>query len=251
MAKKKITKKRAPALRVQYGCDEVERYLDRAINEVKEELLPRIAALDERDKKQYENARDYLTQSFESIITKNANVESTIQRVGTELEEIYEDRKKMVEQMTGMFQKLHDMLTEHVTDETAEFKAISEKQEAMKDTITTVQDTLNTVSANGNKGLHASLKDLYAKNTEVHKELIEIKELMAPAINRHMWWESTKSVARTTWFFKMGGHKIGRYILVFLFLVFFNTIFHTLVGVSIFDWTSLIDILRSLFKVGG
>ncbi len=156
----------------------------------------------------------------------------------------------MVEQMIGMFQKLHDMLTEHVTDETAEFKAISEKQEAMKDTITTVQDTLNTVSANGNKGLHASLKDLYAKNTEVHDELKEIKELMAPAIDRHALWASAKRVAQTTWLFKLGAHKAGRYFMWFILIVLLNTVFHGLVGVSLFDWSGLVDLAKVVFKIG-
>jgi hypothetical protein len=229
--KKRAGKRTSPP--VGFGCDEVEQYLDRAIEEVKKEILPKITAIDQRDKEQYENARDYLTKSFESLVERNAKVEHTITHVGKELEEIYEDRKKMVAELTDMFHNLTGVLHKHITDETAEFKEISVRQEAMKDTITTVQDTLNTVSANGNKGLHASLKDLYNKNNEVHTEIVGLKDdiksfrdLVQPELDRKAWWISTKKMMKTSALFKMLTTKGGIVIFIFIGWLLANIILH-------------------------
>jgi hypothetical protein len=154
------------------------------------------------------------------------DVESYLGRITERQAEIEENIKISIT-------SLHSKLDGHIQEENNEFKNIADKQSAMKDTITTVQDTLNTVSANGNRGLHASLKDLYNKNTQVHDEIVGLKidirsfrELVQPELDRKAWWVSTKKMLATSTLFKFIRSKFGGMVAVFFVWLFVNIVLH-------------------------
>ena len=100
---------------------------------------------------------------------------------------------------------------EHVKDNSEKFNSIDQK----------LHYILNEVSANGNKGLDASLKD-------IHSEVREIKTLLQPIMDRHQLWISIKRVMDSTWFLRICRTKKGVGIAGLVAFLLINTVLHSL-----------------------
>lgn len=187
MAPKKKSTKSTSKTRKGYNCNEVEVYLDRAVQGVRNELLPRIELIDQRNTEYVDSAR-----------------------------------KAMADTST-LIDSLHDKFDLHVQEETKEWGSIKEQLDAAAKDVAAVQKTINTVSANGRQGLHASLKDLYNKNLELHDEIKGLrtsidsfKKHIEPSLRWHELHVSAKNVWRSSALFRIFSTRTGTFIAIAL-----------------------------------
>ena len=92
---------------------------------------------------------------------------------------------------------------------------------------------LNEVSANGNPGLDASLKDLYRGNKEIKAKLDEIHELIKPDIDRANLWKAIRAVVKTNGFIKFCKTKFGAVVVGIGVILLANAILYPFIGTSI------------------
>jgi DNA repair exonuclease SbcCD ATPase subunit len=238
-AKKKTTPHKK-SVRAVYDCQDVERYLDRAIERVKEEVLPKIETLDERDKTQYSMAKKIMEDAAVAAKGRQEQIEKKVDTVGKELEEIYQARKQMTDHLTssfnalhGRFEDLHTKLDTHIEDESKEFATIRDGLTKAATHVETIQKTLDEVSANGNKGLSASMTDVYNK-------LKDLESVTEGARARVKFYNVLHDVVSTTPLLKPLKYKWGSVLYAAIILLVVNTVVHAL-GVQwdlmgIFTW---------------
>jgi len=220
--------------------DGVKEYIDGVTMKIHDELISKLNVIDNRDKAQYDAAKKIILDTNAVFDRRQQTIEDTVSRMEIALNTVQKERETTDIKLTTSIANIHREFRTHIHDETDEFKQIASNQLNMATNIADIQTTLNTVSANGNKGLHASLRDLYEKNSEVHTDLKEIKILLAPALDRHQWWESTKKVFKTSGIFTIVKSKVGRLVLLLCILLLVNTVLHPFFGGN-FDLQSILE----------
>jgi hypothetical protein len=146
----------------------------------------------------------------------------------------------MLDHKLGDFQKQvcgpRILLTDKINNDIAQLKIGQD----------TILHRLDNVSANGNKGLESSLKDVYGKIAETHTEVLllknQITEVLYVTEGPRAWKtlsNSAKKVLSVSPIFKIFKNKMGRIFAIVIALLVLNTILHTL-GIS---WT-LQDIIK-------
>lgn len=204
MAPKKKSTKSTSKTRKGYNCNEVEVYLDRAVQGVRNELLPRIELIDQRNTEYVDSARKAMADTS-TLIDRQNFVE------------------KQVAHLAHSVDSLHDKFDLHVQEETKEWGSIKEQLDVAAKDVAAVQKTINTVSANGNQGLHASLKDLYNKNLELHDEIKGLRgsiesfqKYIEPSLRWHELGVSAKNVWRSSALFRIFNTRLGTFFAVAL-----------------------------------
>jgi septal ring factor EnvC (AmiA/AmiB activator) len=199
--KKKSTKSTSKTCK-GYNCNEVERYLDRAVHDVKGELLPRIELIDQRNMQYVDSARKAMADTV-TLIDRQNSVE------------------KQVSHLTHSVDSLHSKFDSHVREENREWGTIKEQLDVAAKDVAAVQRTINTVSANGNHGLHASLKELYNKHLEVHHDIKELKtsidsfqKYIEPSLRWHDLRVSASNVWKSSALFKIFNTRLGTFFAV-------------------------------------
>ncbi len=205
--KKSIPNKKS--VRAVYDCDDVEKYLDQAIERVKDEIVPKIDAIDERDKMQYDMAKKIMVDAAIAAQGRQEAIQNKVDTVGKELQEIYESRKEMVHHLTSSFdslhnrfEELHTKLDQHIFDESTEFAGIREGLTKAATHVEAIQQTLDNVSANGKKGLTASFTDIYEKVKDVESATAGVRA-------RAKFWKAMSDMIEKTALLKPLKFKVG------------------------------------------
>ena len=242
MAKSKVVKKTpVRSVRAQYNCDDVEKYFDKAVYRVKKDIIPRINAIDERDKAQFALAKDHIgnyttiLQNQDTIKENQGTMKQEIITLAERQKRVYED---FVPRLTAGIESIHTKLDSHIIDETTEFKEIRNSSDKLSQTIGSIQHTLDNVSANGNRGLSASFTDVYNK-------LTDLETITQGARARAKFYTVLHDVVVTTPFLKPLKYKWGAILYVMIFMLILNTFLREF-GVA-FD---LIAIFKWLFTFG-
>jgi hypothetical protein len=226
-AKKKYNEKPSRKSKTKYSCKEVELYLDKSVNKIKNEIIPKIDALDKRDREQFFLASshikkyDIILKNQETLKKNQSDIESAVPRLETQIE------------------KLHDKLDSHIEEETREFVELRHRIGESVAQSAAIQRTLDNVSANGNRGLSASLTDVYEK-------LKDLEKLTEGARTRNEFWHAAQKMVDTNIFLKPFKSKVGAIIYLIILIVIINTILHGF-GIE-FDAMNLIKSIISYMK---
>lgn len=85
---------------------------------------------------------------------------------------------------------------------------------------------IHEVSANGNKGLEPSLRDIYQLSKQNNAAINELKEAMQADLDRTAFWKAAKKMFKTSWFGKFFESKVSTAVFVVLFILFSMPILH-------------------------
>ena len=215
------------------GCNEVEKYLDKAVDRIKKEIVPRIDLLDQRDKEQYDTAKKVIVDAHTVMAARITSAEHDVHNVRTAFDNIAEKQEKIVTSLTDSLKALHTKLDSHIEDESHEFLQIRNGLNRAAGHVESIQQTLDNVSANGNKGLSNSMTDIYDK-------LKDLQHLTEGARARQHFWTSAKELMATAWFLKLFTNKWSFIFVIGFILLLVNSFTHAL-GIdmnlqSIIDW---------------
>ena len=230
-----------------YDCEDVEGYLDRAILDVKKEInktvISRIEEIDIRDRAQFAITKEHIglyasiVHTQDIIKTNQAAMESEIVGVG-------ENQKRVSEQIPTIkseILRLHDKIDTHLVDQDAEFKELHNTAKQTKVQVETIQQSLDNVSVNGNKGLAAAVG-------EIAVALRDLKQVTEGARARAKFWAVLHNIVATTPFLKPLKYKWGVILYATIFLLLVNTILRAY-GIE-FDLWELFKWLLLLGKTG-
>ena len=220
----------------------VEVYIDKAVKQMRDEIVPRIDILDMRDKEQYTAARKIIIDSNAIASERQSQVETTVKRVKDEIDEIFQERKIAFAEFKTSIHSLHDKIDKHIEDETKEFLSIKNTLEKNTEHTLAIQKTIDDVSANGNKGLNASFNDMYSKLTELEK-------VTQGARARAKFWTVAHDIIENTALLKPLRYKWGAVLYIIIILLVVNTLLHAL-GWQ-FDVVSIVKWVLTLGKNGG
>jgi len=92
---------------------------------------------------------------------------------------------------------------------------------------------LNKVSANGNPGLDASLKDLYKGQMDIRKHLHEIHSLVKPDLDKAAFYKQATHVWKQSWVYHAFDTKLKASISVIILLVVIQVIVHPFVETTL------------------
>lgn len=92
---------------------------------------------------------------------------------------------------------------------------------------------MHEVSANGNPGLDASLKDLYKGQTEIKKKLDIVFAEIKPDLDRALFWKQAKEMYHTTWLSWCFKTKTRTFITLVAALLTANIFIHPFVETSL------------------
>lgn len=161
------------------------------------------------------------------------------------------DRRDLVQytNATNVLKDLNGKLDKHLIEEAGEFTKIHNGMAETALDVKKIQDTLDTVSANGTKGLGASLKDLYNKNLEVHASVVTLTEYLQPKLERMAWWDSTKHIVRTMPPVRLMSSKFGLGLMVFVSVILVNIIVHVFTGVTPISLETVAAVVKWLGKM--
>jgi hypothetical protein len=106
----------------------------------------------------------------------------------------------------------------HCEENAAHFKRVDDKLEFI----------VNEVSANGHKGLEASLKDIYGAVDMIKKDLHTIMEATSGDIARAAWGKATKELIQASPALRFVRTRVGKGLVVIFLFVIVNGILHTL-----------------------
>lgn len=109
------------------------------------------------------------------------------------------------------------------------------KMKTIRDDVSGIKHTLANVSANGNKGLENSLKDLYTKNNVMHADILEIRktlvEVLAVTASSRAWKDVTRSfgnLVKSSFMCRILKNKTGKIAVLLLILLVVNSLTHPL-----------------------
>ena len=251
-AKKKTTKK----LSKVYNCDDVEVYLDKAVNRIKDEILPKIENLDQRDKDQYDAAKKIMIDAAILANAKQEHVEETVEKVKIELDGIVNKQDTIVRDINGLLLGLHTKIDKHIIDESITFKEIQTSLLDISEHGTKlaqdIDNKLNNVQVNGGTyPFNEALQHIYGQHLETHKKLDDVVMLVEPIQARRRWAQASRELIKKNGFLHfIFSTKIGAIIGTILLLLIVNTILVTVFHVD-FDLISMFKWVISLFRVAG
>lgn len=253
MAKRKIIKKTSKAK--IYDCDDVEKYLEKAINEVKREIIPRIDLIDKRDKEQFDGARQTIIDANAIMIGRQDNVEKKVQGVKTELDQIVNSQEKIVKNLTESLDSIHTKLDDHIADETNEFKDIKSSliqiTSRVEDNLNHIQDldkTVRNIKVNGGTyPLSDAIQHIYNEHKETHKKLDDISGLVEPMRARAQWMRATREFIKKNGLLHfIFGTKLGAILGTISAFLIINTIALDVFGIRL-DLYGILKAIASLF----
>ena len=213
---KKSRETRKGTVKKAYGRNEVEMYVDQVVQKVENNLLPRILAKQE------------LLQINQRTMRTDIDV------LSERSVRVYED---FVPSFREGMDRLHSTIDTHINDELKEFQEIRENMKQAADHVQTIQETLDNVSANGTKGLSASISDVFNK-------IGDLEKLTEGARARAKFWVVLHSIIENTPLLKPFKSKWGSFFYIVLIVLTLNTIIHSL-GVE-FD---IMTIIKWLFSI--
>jgi len=230
-----------------YDCDDVEAYLDKAISRVREEILPKIQIIDNRDKEQYEAAKKIITDANTVVLAKTELAVSAAQSAKDELDAIVAKQDAIVGGLNGSLESLHDKLDAHITEETDEFRLIRAALTDISENGTVlarqINDSLNHIKVNGGTyPLGEAIRYIYDAHVKTHSKIDEVASLVEPIRARAIWFQSTRDLIKKNgilhFFFNS---RFGAIVGLLLLLLLINTIavdvFHVNLDlVSILKW---------------
>lgn len=105
--------------------------------------------------------------------------------------------------------------------------------ERLTDVEAKLHHILYEVSANGNKGLEPSLKDIYQMskaNNEMAQQnnaaIAELRAAIQPDLDRTAFWKAGRKMFQSSWFGKLLSSTSGRVFGLIAFLVFLMPLLH-------------------------
>jgi len=186
LSTKKRTPKKSAKTRNVHNYNDVKKYLDSEIEKVKDGLEPTFAALDDSDR---------------DLMKGQMKLEASIPI------------------LNGGLERLHEKFDNHISEEYAEFSTIRNELTRAAAHTKEIQITLDSVSANGNKGLSASFTDIYNK-------LVTLEQITEGARARAKFWKLLHDMVETTPLLKPFKYKWGAVVYILFLIVIFNTMFH-------------------------
>ena len=257
MAKKAI-KKPVPRKRTTkvYDCDYVEKYIDKALNIVKKEIIPKIDIIDRRDRDQYDAAKKIMIDVTTVIGKRQDHTEKIAESVQKELDNIVENQDNIVSNINGLLTGLHDKVDKHIIDESTTFVEIQASLTDIMENGTKlareISVKLDKIEVNGGVyPLNEALKYIYKQHLDTHEKLEsnslkldEVYNLVEPMRIKKTWMSSTKElIAKNGFFHFVLGTKTGAFIGLTILLLLVNTILVDVFKVdfdikSIFKWVA-------------
>ena len=225
-----------------YDCDDIEIYLDKAIDRLKKEIIPKIDIIDKRDTDQYDTAKKIMIDAAVVATSRQEIAETNIKNIKNELDGITVKQDSIVNNINGLLEGLHTKIDKHIVDETETFKTIQSTLLEINSSGTQLaQDIdakLNNVEVNGGTyPFNEALKHLYTQSIETHKKLSNIIILVEPIQARRRWATASKELIK----------KNG--VLHFIFSTKFGAITATLIFVLILN-TILVDVFNVNLDIG-
>ena len=161
------------------------------------------------------------------------------------------DRRDLVQytNATNVLNEVHKKLDQHIAAGVSEFNRMHTSLAENADDIRKIQVTLDTVSANGTKGLGPSLKDLYNKNEEIRTSVVSLTECLQPKLERMAWWHSTKHIVSTMPGVRIFSNKFGMGLSVFIIILVVNIVVHVFTGVTPISLESIAAVVKWLGKM--
>lgn len=161
------------------------------------------------------------------------------------------DRRDLVQytNATNVLRDLHTKLERHLIEEAGEYAKIHAGMADTASDVKRIQDTLDTASANGTKGLGPSLKDLYNKNEETRKSVVRLTEVLEPKLERMAWWHSTKHLAGSLPGARMLSNKFGLGLGVLTLVVIINLVSVAFTGVGLISLETVATVVKWLGKM--
>jgi hypothetical protein len=254
MANKKTTTASKKKQTKVYNCDDVELYLNKAINRVKKEILPKIEILDHRDKDQYESAKKIMMDAAMLAKVKQESVEETVVKVKNELDVIINKQDTIVSDINGLLTGLHTKLDAHISDEANTFKEIQASLFDIGEHGTKlareIDSKLNDIQVNGGSyPLNEALRHIYSQHTETHNKLNEVITLVEPIQARRRWMRASQELIKKNGVLHfIFSTKIGAILATITLLLIINTILVDVFNVN-FDLVSIFKWLGTIFKV--
>jgi len=191
-------------------CEEVKRHFNDTASAIKTEVMPQIESL----------KRDHVLMKQDMIELQKR---------------VFDD---LIPSLKDGIGDIGQKLDKHIETENQKFDHISSELSKAASHVETIQFTLDNVSANGNKGLSASMSDVYSK-------LRDLESLTEGPRNRAKFWAILHQVVNTTPFLKPLKYKWGAIFYFAILMLIINTILHSL-GVDF----NLVGIWKWLIKTG-
>lgn len=155
-------------------------------------LIKKLDVIDKRDKVQFSQAMKFM-KHHDEVDTALGSLKGHIVTVESSLN----SRTKLFEEIMSGLTAMSSTLSEHIREESEEFKIIHKKI----DDIVVKVDAVNSIKVNGSVGLNEVLLNLY--------KLTQEKRIRYRLINDFKEWKQSNSVARIVL-----GTKVGTIIFV-------------------------------------
>jgi len=236
----------------EYGCKEVENYLDKAIDGVKKEILPMIRNLDKRDSDQFESARKIIVDANTVMVKRQEHTEKIAEAVQKELNNMAEKQDNVVANINNSMVSLHDKFDAHIADENNTFKEISTSLKDIADNGTalarSIDDKISHIRVNGGVyPLNEAIQHIYQQHIETHSKLDEVVALVEPWQTRRKWIATTKELIKKNGLLRfVFTTKIGALAGLMTVLLIVNTILVDVFKIN-FDIKSIFVWLLGLF----
>ncbi len=249
---KKVSKtKNKRKIKNIFGVDEVKKHINTACNRIKKEVIPRIKALDERDKLQYDATTKIILDANSLFTVRQGIMEKSVDRVKTELDDIVHNQEKIIGGLTDSLNSIHTKMDDHIKSENktrADFKQIlDEIKYDGTNLIRELNNRLNNVQVNGcTYPLNEAMHHIYEQHVQTHKKLDDVVVLLEPLKARKRWIKSTHELIKKHGLLRfIFTTKIGIISGTIIFLLILNTIMLDVFGVH-FDLVSTFKWLISL-----
>lgn len=254
--KKTVPNKKTSSNKKVFDCDDVEQYLDRAVQGVKNEILPRIELLDRRDKEQYESAKKIIIDANDLMSSRQKHSEKIVESVKQEIDGMIEKQEEVIKKFQNSLTSLHEKFDVHISDESTTFTLIKESLKDISDHGTKlaqqIAQNLNNIKVNGGTyPLSDALQYIYAQHTETHQKLDEVVALVEPIRVRKKWMRSTYELIHKNGLLNfLFTSKLGMVLLIIVLLLIVNSILLDVFGIKL-DLKSIFIWLSSLGSKGG
>ena len=137
-----------------------------------------------------------------------------------EIHSLSDQQIKIMEDFIPALSDLHKKLDLHTLEETKVWNEFREELSKASNKVHDIQNTLDNVAANGNKGLGASFSDIYGK-------LKDLESITKPARARAKFWVAVNNLIESTPLMKPLRTKWGLILYSIVLILIANTIFHS------------------------
>jgi hypothetical protein len=198
---------------------ELKNYVDDKVDK----LSTRIDIIDQRDATQFSIAKTHIAE-YDVFLNNQAQLKANFDILAERQARMIDD---LVPEFREGINRIHTLVDTHIQDENIKFQEVREDLREAASHVKSIQNTLDNVSANGNKGLSASLTDMYNKLSEVQK-------ITEGARSRRKLVNVFKSVVENTAILRPLKSKIGIAIYTVIAILILNSVLHPFgIGFSI------------------